>query len=214
MIPNAMNATPPQFDRWPLTEMLDALDGTAYVTDIEGRLVCVGPQNWDSFANENAGAALLKSPPIGHRVEEGISGEMVRSFYRRAHQVSVSGERRIAFNFRCDAPDVERRMKMAIGPLRLRNQIVGVLYQSTILSERARPPMRFLEVAAALEQFKEDTAPLITSCSFCAKIEWPSGSKGSWVEPEIYYRGGGVSQVRISHGFCPGCADSMVELIS
>lgn len=214
MAPKSSNIIPPWLEHWSLPEMLDALDGTAYVTDVEGRLLCVGPQNWDSFAKENAGGALAEFPPIGHHVAAGISGESVRAFYQRAHHVAVSGGRRIAFTFRCDAPDVERRMKMAIGPLRLRKKVVGVLYQSTILSERARPPMRFLEVAAALEQFKEDAAPLIATCSFCAKIAWPPGSSGPWVDPEVYYQRGGGTRVRLSHGVCPGCAEGMAELVS
>lgn len=214
MTPAPLKPHQPSLDRWALAEMLDALDGTAYVTDIEGRLLCVGPQNWDSFAHENAGRALAESPPIGHRVTDGISGEAVRSLYERVHQAAVSGERRIAFSFRCDAPDVERRMKMAIGPLRSGKEVAGVLYQSTILSERARPPLRFLEPLAALEQFKEDGAPVIASCSFCARIDWPHGSGGPWLEPEVYYQRGGVSEVRISHGVCPICAEGMADLIS
>lgn len=214
MSPTDLNTPQPRLNDWALVEMLDALDGTAYVTDIEGRLVCVGPQNWDRFANENAGGALAGSPPVGHRVVEGISGETVRSMYQRVHQAAVSGERRIAFTFRCDGPDVERRMKMAISPLRSGEVVVGVLYQSTILSERARPPMRFLEAEAAMEQFKEDGAPIVACCSFCAKIDWPHGSDSSWVEPEVYYQRGGGADVRISHGVCPSCAVSMADLTS
>lgn len=214
MTPPETTAPRPQLERWALAEMLDALDGTAYVTDVEGRLVCVGSQNWDSFATENDGGALAASPPFGHRVMEGISGEAVRSLYQRLHRVAVSGGRRVAFTFRCDAPDVERQMRMAIGPLRCGKEVIGVLYQSTILSERARPPLRFLEAEAALEQFKEDGAPIVTSCSFCARIDWPQGGDGPWVEPEVYYQRGGVSEVRISHGVCPSCTESMTDLIS
>lgn len=214
MIPNAPNFDPSPFDLPLLAELLDALDGTAYLTDLEGRLVSVGRTNWNSFARENAGGPLAETPPIGCSLAALVSGDLVRSFYQRAHQVAVSGGRRIAFTFRCDAPDVERRMKMAIGPLRLRERIVGVLYQSTILSERARPPIRFLDVSAALEQYKEDVAPLIVSCSFCSKIDWPPGRGAPWAEPEDYYRLGGVSEVRISHGVCPDCAEYIAESIS
>lgn len=197
-----------------LSEMLDALDGTAYATDPEGRLVSVGPTGWDSFARENAGGGLGEPHPIGKRIADSISGQKVRAFYQSAHEVALSGRRRIAFEFRCDAPDVERRMRMAISPLRLGQNTIGVLYQSTILSERSRPPLRYLEAAAALEQYKEDAAPLIAICSFCAKIDWPAGSKGPWVEPEIYYQRGGLSRVRLSHGVCPGCTETMAELVS
>lgn len=213
MTPAVLSTPPPRLDRWALADMLDALDGTAYVTDLEGRLLCVGSQNWDSFAADNAAPDLAGSPPVGHRVTEGISGKAVRSLYQRFHQAAVSGERRIAFSFRCDAPDVERRMKMAVGPLRSGKAVVGVLYQSTILSERVRPPLRFLDATAALEQFTEDRAPIIANCSFCARIKWPRGG-GFWVEPEVYYQRGGASQVRISHGVCPACADGMADLIS
>lgn len=201
-------------ERPSLAEMLDALDGTTYLTDIEGRLRSVGAQNWRTFATENAGSTLVDPPPFGRPVMEAISGEKVRSFYQRAHLAAISGDRRIAFTFRCDAPDVERRMKMAISPLRFRKEVVGVLYQSTVLHERARPPLRYLEASAALEQYAQDQAPLIASCSFCAKVAWPPGSDGPWIEPEDYYRAGGVSEVRISHGVCPACAEGMADMLS
>lgn len=197
-----------------LTEMLDALDGTAYATDLDGRLVSVGPDSWSSFARENADDRLADSPPIGDRLADAISGQTVRAFYQGAHEAALSGERRIAFAFRCDAPDVERRMKMTISPLRSGNKIIGVLYQSTILSERSRPPLRYLDAATALEQYKDDAAPLISSCSFCARIDWPAGSNDAWVEPEVYYQRGGQSRVRISHGVCPDCTESMAQLVA
>ena len=206
--------TPADFPTPSLPEMLDALDGTAYVTDLDGRLVSVGPESWGAFARENAGDGLAQSPPVGNRIADGISGPTVRAFYQGAHETARSGERRIAFAFRCDAPEVERRMKMTISPLRSGKTIIGVLYQATILSERSRPPLRYLDAATALEQYKDDGAPLIASCSFCAKIDWPAGSDEPWVEPEVYYQRGGQSRVRISHGVCPGCAESMAELVS
>lgn len=153
-------------------------------------------------------------PPLGLPLMDTISGEMVRAFYQRAHKVAVSGERRISFSFRCDAPDVKRRMKMSISPLRVGAEVAGVLYQSTILSERTRPSLRFLEISEALEQYKEEPAPLVGICSFCSKINWPSGTATTWVEPEDYYRFGGTSEVRISHGVCPPCAESTDQLVS
>lgn len=155
-----------------------------------------------------------KRPLLGARSRSWSQATLCVRFIKGRMRLQSQGGRRIAFSFRCDAPDVERRMKMAIGPLRLRERIVGVLYQSTILSERARPPIRFLDVSAALEQYKEDVAPLIVSCSFCSKIDWPSGRDAPWAEPEDYYRLGGLSEVRISHGVCPDCAEYISESIS
>jgi hypothetical protein len=194
--------------------MLDALDGTAYITDRDGRLVCVGSSNWNGFANDNKGEELARTPPLGRPILDGIDGEEVRSFYKRAHEVAVSGGRRITFGFRCDAPDVERRMRLAIGPLRLDGKVVGVLYQSTILSERTRPPFRFLDAAAALDQYRENAGPLVASCSFCAKVHWPADSDGPWLEPDDYYRSGGLSAVRITHGVCPDCVHALPQLVA
>jgi hypothetical protein len=140
-----------------------------------------------------------------------ISGDYVRASYRRLHEVAAHGQRRIAFAFRCDTPDVERRMKMAIGPLRVAGRVVGVLYQATILSERARPPLRFLELRDALDLYAADQSPIITCCSFCAKIERGDVSS-EWVSPEFYYQTGGSSAVRVSHGVCPNCLGAISEL--
>lgn len=210
----ALKSIVPQLDHLRLAEFLNALDGTAYCTDLDGRLASVGHTNWNHFATENGGRPLAETHPIGRPLAEVVSGEMVRSFYQRAHKVAVSGERRVSFMFRCDAPDVERRMKMSISPLRVGKEVVGVLYQSTILAERTRPPMRFLDVSEALEQYKRDSVPLVTVCSFCAKIDWPIGTATTWVEPEDYYRSGGASEVRISHGVCPHCAEGVEQLVS
>jgi hypothetical protein len=195
-----------------LPGLLDAMDGTAYATDIEGRLLAVGSGAWGDFAKENGEPALANAPPIGRPILEAISGDYVRASYRRLHDVAARGERRIAFAFRCDTPDVERRMKMAIGPLRVAGRIVGVLYQATILSERTRPPLRFLELKDAVDQHTADKAPIITYCSFCARIDWLGDEGGDWVSPEIYYQRGGSSAVRVSHGVCPRCLSVISEL--
>jgi hypothetical protein len=147
-------------------------------------------------------------------VLDAISGDFVKATYRRLHAAAAVGHRRIAFAFRCDTPDVERRMKMALGPLRGGGKIVGVVYQATILSERTRPPLRFLEPETAIEQYFADGAPVLTCCSFCARVEWPHGAAIEWIAPEVYYQRGGQSDVRISHGACSRCVDILSKLAS
>ena len=193
--------------------MLNALEGVAYVADLDGRLASVGRDNWGSFATYNGGGPLGCSPPLGQRITDGILGPSVRAIYERAHGSAVNGDRSITFTFRCDAPDTERRMKMSIGPLKIGGAIVGALYQATVLSERTRPLIRFLDAAAALEQYRADQSPIVALCSFCAKVSLPGPPPGEWVDPEIYYQRGGVSEVRISHGVCADCVHLMDDII-
>ena len=101
-------------------------------------------------------------------------------------------------------------MKMAIGPLRIGAVAIGVLYQATIVSERPRPPLHYLEPSDALAQYKADDAPILTSCNICAKLKFPSN--GEWVDPDVYYQRGGKSKVRLSHGLCPPCAATLHAL--
>ena len=193
-----------------LGEFLDALDGVAYVADLSSRLMAVGQENWSASAGEN-GAAVLTAP-LGLSLLDVIVGEDIRAAYNALHRSAARGERRLSFAYRCDGPDVERRMKMSLSPVRQRGEIIGVLYQSTVLSERSRPPLRFLETVEAVAAMKDDRAPIVTTCSFCSTINLEHDQQDEWVQPEEYYRRGGPSAVRLSHGVCPPCSRVISEL--
>jgi hypothetical protein len=50
-------------------------------------------------------------------------------------------------------------------------------------------------------------------CSYCQRVAWPPGRarrRREWIEAEEYYRRGGASEIRISHGICPPCYKDVV----
>jgi len=190
-------------------ELLDALDGVAYLTDRDGLLLATGVWNWHAFS----GPADAFDKYRGRNIFDIVVGEEVRSIYRTMHQLILEDRRpKLRFEYRCDAPDVRRGMRMTLGAVRHDGHIVGVLYHSQIVSEEERPPISLLAFDQALERAKNDTAPILTICSFCHDVR--SGSDNSWVTPEEHYRMGGSSRARLSHGVCGTCSDQLLEAVA
>jgi hypothetical protein len=98
-------------------------------------------------------------------------------------------------------------MRMAVTRLEHDGRLQGFLFQSTLLAAEVRPPLNIYDTAARLESEQRDAArPIVVMCSFCQRLRWPpSALPESWVEAEDYYRLGGSSRVRLSHGICPDC---------
>ena len=191
-----------------LGTFLDALDGIAYVADPEGIILATCSGAWVEFSVANQ-AHLPTESVVGRSLFEIIRGEEVRAAHRALHQKVLRDGRQLSFEYRCDAPDRERRMKMSLGPLRNRaGAMAGVLYQSTLLSETTRIPLPFLsseELLAAWED--ERTRPVVGVCAWCADVRL----QGRWIPPDEYYRRGGRAGVRRSHGIGPGCRETLLE---
>ena len=188
------------------SEILDALDGVAYLTDRDGVLSAAGVLNWDAFS----GPADTFGKYRGRNIFDIVAGEEVRAVYRTMHELILKDRRpKIRFEYRCDAPEVRRVMRMTLGPLRHEGRIAGVLYHSQIVSEEERPPLSLLAYDEALERVRGETAPILTICSFCHDVR--SGPEETWVTPEEHYRNGGPSRARLSHGVCESCSGQLLE---
>jgi hypothetical protein len=98
-------------------------------------------------------------------------------------------------------------MRMAVTRLEQGGKLEGFLFQSTLLAAETRPPLNIYDPASLTEAEQQDaTRPVVVMCSFCQRLRWPSAAlPESWVEAEDYYRLGGSSRVRLSHGICPDC---------
>jgi hypothetical protein len=147
---------------------------------------------------------------VGRDLLELITGSEVRDFYRARHEaVLLAGAPSIAFEYRCDAPDVRRDMRMTISRLDLPGSEPLILYHSQLLSQIARPWMNVFEPGRALERLGDELhLPIVTMCGICQRLAWPLGRKAvgpEWIEAETYYRRGGAADVRISHGVCEAC---------
>ena len=198
------------------SELLECLDGIAYVVDTGARIVAYGQRHWDAFAQVSGARELLKPENvIGLDLREVIQGGAVRAVYLDLIAELAAGRREgFAFSVHCDAPEVERKMRIAMTPVTSRGRTTGVLFQSIYLHSAMRPPLdifAFREPSAVFAH--ERSLPIVTVCSFCQKVKWGDGPTAVpvWMSAADYYRRGGNSDVRVSHGICDPCMTRLWE---
>lgn len=193
-------------------DLLDSLDGIAYVVDRDLVLRAVSRSAWRKFAVDNDGASVADTRAvIGQPLELFVSGEEVwRLYCEHLEDLEQQGPAaRSVFAFRCDSPDKRREMRMAISPLILRGQHSGWLFHSVIWEEVSRPPMGLFDYSDLMSRLASETsAPALRMCSICQNVVDPAGDSGTgeqWIDASEYYRRGGQEDVVITHGICPGC---------
>jgi hypothetical protein len=195
--------------------LLDAMEGIAYLVDRHGVIAAVGREGWRSFAQDNDTPALAEAAAVvGRPLLSFIKGEAVRRAYEGYLEALRSGRRRaLSFEFSCDSPTLARRMRLCISTVTEGIAPAGFLFQSLLLEERTRPPVSLFDakiIAAALQE--KGNLPLLTMCSYCQRVaDEAEEGRREWVAAETYYRRGGSSAVRISHGICPSCMKERVE---
>jgi len=211
------------FEKISAVDRLEAMEEVAYMVDATGTIRQVGHTRWREFALA-AGAPGLADPSrvVGRSLFAFILGDEVRESYLRLHRVILSGSRaRIAFPYRCDAPDLRRDMWMTVTPVRSAGTPVGVLYRSSVRATEPRARWGFLGVRA--EDEIVEALPLLTACSYCRSIRVPGwlppgddprdagAAEGDWIDGDEYHRRGGSDRVRLSHGICTECRRAIVE---
>jgi hypothetical protein len=186
--------------------MLDAMDGVAYLTDEAGTVLACGEPAWGTFATANGARALTRDAMVGRNLFDAIEGAEVRAAWLKLHASVVTGYRtRIAFDYRCDAPDTERFMRMAVSTVRRRPRPL-VLYQSQLLNAVPRPWMGLF----ARPGFNPTAGRgFVVVCAYCHDVH--ATPDAPWIPPVDYYRDGGSDDVDVSHGVCPRCWATIVE---
>jgi hypothetical protein len=195
-----------------IEDWLSALDGVAFLVAPDGTIIGVGRKGWTAFAREVGGNSPSREEVVGRRLFDMIAGDEVKHAFAALHERAATlATQGLTYEYRCDAPDLERLMKMSISALTSQGRLLGVLYQSTLLSAKDRVPLEFLSGAsAALEEHRILELPFVTICQFCANVTMQSWA-GEWVRPTDYYRRGGDDAVRLSHGICPTCEQTRLE---
>eukprot|EP01111_Echinosteliopsis_oligospora_P003009 TRINITY_DN14845_c0_g1_i1.p1 TRINITY_DN14845_c0_g1~~TRINITY_DN14845_c0_g1_i1.p1 ORF type:complete len:259 (+),score=29.04 TRINITY_DN14845_c0_g1_i1:100-876(+) len=185
-----------------------------YITDSDGIIVFVNNPEWSRFATDN-GAPALANPHnvIGKSLFDFISGE-TQSSYKKFHNMVVRGQRScISFTFNCDGPHIHRQMRMTITAFEIApndgSSHTVVMYHSSLL--KACPIEAKFHIRGP-----DAEGPLITVCSYCKKVNYPKppSEEDDWVGSEEYYNRGGKDEVRVSHGICKVCFDSIYSFIS
>ncbi len=197
-------------------QLLDAIDGVAYLVDGRGIIRAIGTAAWQRFAIDNGVPRLTIDSVIGTSLFASMEGATVRDACRRLHESVCDGRRPVvAYEYRCDAPDMERRMRMSISPVIRPCGPIMALYQSQIVDEAPRLPLGLLSAdRRAAAAGRHPRGEQMVLCSFCHDIEWPIGvaQPGQiWIGIAEYYRRGGTSDVEVSHGICPECIARVIE---
>ena len=173
-------------------------DAIAYGVDARDVLTFVNAA-WDDFALGNGGETILSSQVLRRPLWDFVADETTRLLYasllkqvRRGHAVQ--------FDFRCDAPDCERLLRMDVTPGA--NQSVGFSTR-TLWTRTAKRPM-------AIERARDDAeSELLRSCAWCARIrvgaEWVSLEQA--LERLRLFERSVVPG--ISHGICDACLREM-----
>jgi hypothetical protein len=198
---------------WHLDELLDAIDGISYVVDQEFKILAVGRTHWEAFAASNDAPELTAASVLGRDLLEIVQGNDVRDVYRHYAEETLGSSKSVALAARCDSPSVRRELRVAITPLRRAGAVHGLLFQSLTVDELVRPPIDLFDFKAVSTRVEgRRHLPIITLCSFCQRVNRPATQgEGSWIDAEEYYRMGGTSDVRISHGLCPDCENQHYE---
>ena len=114
---------------------------------------------------------------IGTSLFASMEGAAVRDACRRLHASVCRGRRPVvAYEYRCDAPDMKRRMRMSISPVTRPRGPIMALYQSQIVDKSPRLPFRLLSSdRRAAAAGRHPGGEQVALCSFCHDIAWPIG---------------------------------------
>lgn len=194
-------------------DVMNALEGVVYATDLNGTLTFVAAGAWDEFANGNGAPGLTSDLVLGVSLFDMIDGDEIREAYRALHDDIVAGARaRVVFTYRCDGPALERMMRMSVTRLELDGRAVGVLYQSVMLEERIRPPASmWLRGGDAASP----AAPTVAFCSSCARVAWRDPRKPrdglTWMSVQDFHAQGGPNPASPAQHICPECKNALAN---
>lgn len=191
--------------RSPFSAVLDAVDGIGYVVERNGNFLDWGRPNWNRFAHENGAPELAEGRNFN--LFEACSDPETQAANRTIFNAVWSGAKpSLVFAFRCDSPSMRRELRMAVTRLERNDKPFALLFQAQPISETLRPPIDLFNPDMRRRALQD--GPLVAICSYCHDVRF-SGTT-DWIRPEVYYREGGTSAVRLSHGVCPSCYERIV----
>ncbi len=196
--------------RMDFESLLESMDGIALIIDRDLKIQCVGTRNWRAFWHENKGGQP-DTPVIGRAITDAFTVGSVRDTFRRVLGEVFEGKRAsLRVDFRCDAPDELRCMRLSVTPIISRGdaRIHHLLYQSVLIESQPRKRLALFDVPATGLQRPD----LLRICCLCARVATAADADGrqQWIDAKDYYAGGGKEVSMLSHGFCEPCANKLL----
>lgn len=186
-------------------EIYGALEGVVYVTDRDGNLLAKGEPSWSSFARDNSAPELAENPDLN--CYSACDDKETADAYRQIYEALWAGQINSHYiAFRCDSPSFRREFRLSLSRVGGKEGTAAILHQSLAISETIRPPLDIFN--PEVRRLALQDGPLVKICSYCLKIF--SEVDADWIETEEYYRRGGKSDVRLSHGMCLSCRETVL----
>ena len=174
------------------------MSSVTYQLNAADEILSVGG-DWAPFAQANE-APYLADGVIGRPLWDFVGGMTTRHVYREL-LARVRAGRTVAFDYRCDSPDLRRFLRMTISP----GSEGGVAFDSrTVRTEPRVPPLPSLVSG-------QGTEPGLRMCSWCKRVDLSQ----LWEELEIAVERLGLLTLGhpplISHAMCPRCYVRIME---
>lgn len=149
---------------------------------------------------------------VGRSIFEVTAGEEVRGVYRRL--MTALAEARVSavkFSYRCDGPGVSRAMQMSITRLQGSGASIGYLFQSTLIDEGARAPLKVVDSRFRRIVADGSDREAIRLCSFCQRLctdfrYCADGARWTYDAPVA------AGDVKVVHAVCPRCDERSAAL--
>lgn len=168
-----------------------------YVIDGEDRITETGG-GWTAFATANGADASVVAP-VGRSLWSAMLDRQTRDVYKRLLTAVRSSGIEVSFPIRCDAPTVERWMRMTLTPA----PNGRVAFKSELL--RAAPARHRFPFAALPYR-----PPPVPTCSVCRRVHLAARWQGTEQAAASGLLPTDADPVFVIYRLCPGCR-SMLE---
>jgi PAS domain-containing protein len=164
-----------------------------YLLDEQRRFIYCNPA-WDRFAQENGASQLTGESVIGTDLFAVVPAVLAGVYTRAFETVSATG-RVWSQVYHCSSPEVFRRFRMRIHPVRRLNWF---LVSNALVVER---PHQHGVSAVDETYFSGGVVTMCAHCRLVRRVVAPDG----WDFVPAYLRFTGRDTLKVSHGLCPIC---------
>lgn len=171
------------------------IDALGAIIDVHG--------DWDAFAKANEADALTKPNVLGKSLWEYLGDDSLKTVYKALVDKALRDKRPVEFPFRCDSPELRRRMRMRITP----DEAGGVLFDSRIESVEERDAkLHYIRISTGRRAF-------FFMCGLCNRVRRPTGR--DWMEIEVALEKEEQAceyPLQICNQVCPDCGAKFKRL--
>ncbi|MFN4129136.1 MAG: hypothetical protein ACK4GC_04900 [Paracoccaceae bacterium] len=165
------------------------------VVDSSLRILWVGG-DWDDFAKTNGGGAILANDVLATRLTDYIADIATADTVAQMVHAVIDTKGTLRMDYRCDAPQVLRRIRLTIKPLKDRRAIMVHELRDVVQLDPPMDPWFF------------DPAARDLKCSVCGLVHLPSKS---WDDPTLPGR---RHPELVKYTVCPFCVTRIDAAIS